>query len=286
MLSSPAALWIPNAWFYEVGRGALSCCLSRTPISVLIHYLWRIGTHRPRNTHSPLFYCFFAPAYKYFRVADGPDCCQSSATSVTVRLLTPGLSHPPHAMALTPCLSPLQVSRGHEAVGGPGCRSEQLKQTWAEKSRMASAGSASSTSPVISSFATTTTGNATSTSRLFVFWQEQSARECDRLKSCFRKDLAKKCFESVWRNWAQEYTYVCTFPPIAVMWISGVGLWDKQPVELILHSGAIIPVQKNRAHKDDVIEGATVRPPMEKCTKHHRPTLFKCISVVFFVFRV
>lgn len=33
--------------FYEVGRGAFSCCLRRTPSSVLIHYLWRIGTHRP-----------------------------------------------------------------------------------------------------------------------------------------------------------------------------------------------------------------------------------------------
>ncbi len=42
--------------FYEVGRGAFSCCLHHTPISVLIHYLWRIGTHRPRNTHSTHFY--------------------------------------------------------------------------------------------------------------------------------------------------------------------------------------------------------------------------------------
>lgn len=41
--------------FYEAGRGAFSCCLRRTPISVLIHYLWRIGTHRPRNTHSATF---------------------------------------------------------------------------------------------------------------------------------------------------------------------------------------------------------------------------------------
>ncbi|KAF1371701.1 hypothetical protein PFLUV_G00271180 [Perca fluviatilis] len=55
-----------------------------------------------------------------------------------------------------------QVSRGHEGVGGPGCCSEQLKQTWAKKSQMASVGSASSTSPATSSFATTTTGYATS----------------------------------------------------------------------------------------------------------------------------
>lgn len=58
--------------FYEAGSGAFSCCLRRTPISVLIHYLWRIGTHRPTNTHSPHFYFFFffAPAHKYLRVAD------------------------------------------------------------------------------------------------------------------------------------------------------------------------------------------------------------------------
>ncbi|TMS11625.1 hypothetical protein E3U43_019016 [Larimichthys crocea] len=54
-----------------------------------------------------------------------------------------------------------EVSRGHDGVGGPGCCSEQLKQTWAKKSRMASVGSASSTSPATSSFATTTTGYAT-----------------------------------------------------------------------------------------------------------------------------
>ncbi|KAI3365771.1 hypothetical protein L3Q82_000770 [Scortum barcoo] len=54
----------------------------------------------------------------------------------------------------------LQVSRGHEGVGGPGCCSEQLKQTWAKKSRMASVGSASSTSPAASSFTTTITGYA------------------------------------------------------------------------------------------------------------------------------
>ncbi|CAJ1087043.1 hypothetical protein PFLUV_G00271180 [Xyrichtys novacula] len=55
-----------------------------------------------------------------------------------------------------------QVNRGHEGVGGPGCRSEQLKQTWPKKFRMAAVGSASSTSPATSSFATTTTGYATS----------------------------------------------------------------------------------------------------------------------------
>ncbi|KAM7365396.1 hypothetical protein PAMP_016328 [Pampus punctatissimus] len=65
-----------------------------------------------------------------------------------------------NTIALTLCLSRRQVSRGHEGVGGPGCCSEQLKQTWAKKSWMASVGSASSTSLAASSFATTTTGYA------------------------------------------------------------------------------------------------------------------------------
>lgn len=63
-------------------------------------------------------------------------------------------------------LSRPQVSRGHEGTGGPGCRSEQLKPTWAEKSRMAPAGSASSTSPA----APSTTGYAPSTSPLCLCW--------------------------------------------------------------------------------------------------------------------
>lgn len=71
---------------------------------------------------------------------------------------------PPPTAALTPGLSRLQVSRGHE---GAGCCTEQLKQIWAKKSRMAPAGSASSTSPATSSFATTSAGYATSTSASF-----------------------------------------------------------------------------------------------------------------------
>ena len=247
MLSSPAALWIPNAWFYEVGRGALSCCLSRTPISALIHYLWRIGTHRPRNTHSPPFYFFLLRHTNISELLTVLAAVSPARPQCQCGSWPPTSLSPPPCHGANPCLSPLQVSRGHEAVGGPGCRSEQLKQTWAEKSRMASAGSASSTSPAISSFATTTTGSATSTSCLFVFWQEQSARECHRLKSCLEKNLVKKCYR-ILRNWAQEYANECTFPPIAVMWISGVSLWDKQSVVPILHSCDVIPVQKNRAH--------------------------------------
>ncbi|CAG5932377.1 unnamed protein product [Menidia menidia] len=49
----------------------------------------------------------------------------------------------------------LRVGRGHHGVGGPARCAEQLKPTWAQKSRRSSAGSASLTSP-----ATTTSGYA------------------------------------------------------------------------------------------------------------------------------
>lgn len=63
--------------FYEVGRGASSCCLHRTPISALIHYLCCRGTHMPRNTRSPILN-FLLPHRSPFRVADEPECCQST----------------------------------------------------------------------------------------------------------------------------------------------------------------------------------------------------------------
>ncbi|KAL3999338.1 histone acetyltransferase MYST2 [Sarotherodon galilaeus] len=88
-------------------------------------------------------------------VGECPACVH--VTSVTALRLTSDLARS-NAAALTPSLSRLQVCRGHEGVGGPAHCSEQLKQTWAKKSRMASVGSASSTSPATSSFATTTTG--------------------------------------------------------------------------------------------------------------------------------
>lgn len=166
MLSSPAALWIPNAWFL---RGLLLLPAPHS-ISVLIHYLWRIGTHMPRNTHSPIFN-FLLP-HRSFRVADKPESCQS--TRPLCQCCSWSLtSLNPHTATLTPGLFWLQVSRGHE---GAGCCSEQLKQIWAKKSRMAPAGSASLTSPATSSFATTTTGYATSTSVYSYFDKNSRSR--------------------------------------------------------------------------------------------------------------
>lgn len=88
--------------------------------SLLIHYLWRIGTHRPRNTHSPHFY-FLLPTYKYLRVADNPDCCQSTRPRCQCPLLTSALSLTPNATALTPV--PLSVA-GQQ--GSWGCRRPRL----------------------------------------------------------------------------------------------------------------------------------------------------------------
>lgn len=77
--------------FYEVGRGAFSCCLRRTPISVLINNLWRIGTHRPRNTHSTTL-LLFAPTQKYFSLLTS-WLLSVRATSVSTLLPTPDLHH-------------------------------------------------------------------------------------------------------------------------------------------------------------------------------------------------
>lgn len=142
--------------FYEVGRGAFSYCLHRTPIFVLIHYLLCTGTHKPRSTHSP--HLLFALTHKYFRVAD-------ILTAVSLCDLKPLTPLTPNATVLTLCLFGWQVTRGHEGVGGPGCCSEQLKQTWAKTPQMASVGSASSTSP--SSYTATTTGYLKSTSLVY-----------------------------------------------------------------------------------------------------------------------
>lgn len=144
------------------------------PVAVLIHYLWGTRTHRPRNTHSPHFYCFFLFFFFFHGTQYIPELLTSwllsvHVTSVTALLLTSDLARS-NATALTPSLSRLQVCRGHEGVRGPAHCSEQLKQTWAKKSRMASVGSASSTSPATSSFATTTTGYARSTFLFFVFY--------------------------------------------------------------------------------------------------------------------
>lgn len=56
MLCSPAALCIPNAWFLRGWQGCLLLLPPPHSHLCLIHYLWRIGTRRPRNTHSPHFY--------------------------------------------------------------------------------------------------------------------------------------------------------------------------------------------------------------------------------------
>lgn len=189
MLSSPAALWIPNAWCLRGWQGRLLLLPAPHSISVLIHYLWRIGTHMPRNTHSPIFN-FLLP-HRSFRVADKPECCQSTRPLCQC-CSWPLTSLNPHTAVLTPGLFWLQVSRGHE---GAGCCSEQLKQIWAKKSRMAPAGSASLTSPATSSFATTTTGYATSTSVYFYFDKNShSGNMIDILnvKSSFNPNLAKK----------------------------------------------------------------------------------------------
>lgn len=55
--------------FYELAGVPSPVAFAALPIFVLIHYLWRTGTHRPRNTHSTCF-LVFAPTHKYFRVAD------------------------------------------------------------------------------------------------------------------------------------------------------------------------------------------------------------------------
>lgn len=106
--------------FYEVGRGAFSCCLRRTPISVFIHYLWCISTHRPRNTHSPQFY-FLLLTHKYFRVADistavSPrDLCVSCSPN-----LWPLPLHPKHHS-----VNPVPLSSAGQQ-GSWGCRRPRL----------------------------------------------------------------------------------------------------------------------------------------------------------------
>lgn len=110
-----------------------------------------------KYTHSHLsFFYFFISRYlkRSWRLG---ACCRSNHPAF------PRTSDPANPPAR---LSRPQVSRGHEGTGGPGCRSEQLKPTWAEKSRMAPAGSASSTSPA----APSTTGYAPSTSPLCLCW--------------------------------------------------------------------------------------------------------------------
>ena len=142
MLSSPAALWIPNAWFYEVGRGALSYCLSRTPISALIHYLWRIGTHRPRNTHSPPFYFFLLRHTNISElltvlaaVSPARPQCQCGSWPPT------SLSPPPHATALTRaslhCRSAgvMRLSEALVAVQSSWSRHGQRSLEWHRQAR-------------------------------------------------------------------------------------------------------------------------------------------------------
>lgn len=87
MLSSPAALWIPNAWFL---RGWQGCLL---PLPALIHYLYRRGTHMPGNTHSPVFN-FLLP-HRSFQSCWQAWVLSVHATSVSVLLLTPDPPAPP-----------------------------------------------------------------------------------------------------------------------------------------------------------------------------------------------
>lgn len=173
-------LW-GSGFFCEVGRGAFSCCLHCTPISSLIYYLWRAGTQMPTNTHSTIFYFFFfftppIPNHADLReLLTGSSAATPSVLGVSAAPQPPLTSlTPPPTAALTLGLSRLQVSRGHE---GAGCCTEQLKQIWAKKSRMAPAGSASSTSPATSSFATTSAGYAASTSASFLMRTEHSVRD-------------------------------------------------------------------------------------------------------------
>lgn len=141
----------------------------------------------PTNTHSPIFNFFFFFSSPPSPIPNHADLKELLTGSSAVTPSVPGVSAtpqppltsltpppPPPAAALTPGLSRLQVSRGHE---GAGCCTEQLKQIWAKKSRMAPAGSASSTSPATSSFATTSAGYATSTSASFLTRAEQPVRD-------------------------------------------------------------------------------------------------------------
>lgn len=174
MLSSPAALWIPNAWFLRGWQG----CLLLLPLphsqslcsSIIYGAHARIGPEiHTRHTSTVFFWFFFFHGTQYIPELLTSWLLSVHMTSVTALLLTSDLARS-NATALTPSLSRLQVCRGHEGVRGPAHCSEQLKQTWAKKSRMASVGSASSTSPATSSFATTTTGYARSTFLFFVFY--------------------------------------------------------------------------------------------------------------------
>lgn len=183
LLSEFLMLWFLFFWgvFCEVGRGAFSCCLHCTPISSLIYYLWRAGTQMPTNTHSPIFdFLFFQPHIPNHvdlkELLTGLSAVTPSVLGVSATTQLPLTSltplpppPPPSTAALTPGLSRLQVSRGHE---GASCCTEQLKQIWPKKSRMAPAGSASSTSPATSSFATTSAGYATSMSASFLIRPE------------------------------------------------------------------------------------------------------------------
>lgn len=119
--------------FYEVCRGAFSCCLRHTPISALIHYLWRVGTHRPQKytRRALILPRAFAPTHKYFRFADIPnavsprDLCVSGPLPAAAANLWP-LSHP----GCSPPNSLLFSVAGQR--GSWWCRRPQLLLTAAE----------------------------------------------------------------------------------------------------------------------------------------------------------
>lgn len=246
MLSSPTALWIPNARFLRGWQGCL--LLLPPPHSHLrAHPLFMAHRHAQAQKYT-LHHTFYFLLLTRTNISELLTAWLLSvhATSVSGRLWTSDLPHPHNTTALTLCFFHRQVSRGHEGDGGPGCCSEQLKQTWAKKSRMASVGSASSTSPATSSFATTTTGYVSSTLTVYV---------C--LRRIVKSVLSSSVLEKSSRHpGVREMWILVHFHPLLYEY-QEVGVSGETVGGANSPSGSIKPLQKKKTWRESVINSTS-----------------------------